>query len=103
MKLGGGSCIDMGRVAEITSPTCSFFGRSLQRSRLHRTKCRITLTDDRSRDVLFRLIDVCLKVIKVLAWICRLVLASFDEPEEARRKEGSQDGTEPIDPVLSGE
>ena len=40
------------------------------------------------------------EIVEILAWIGSLVLARFDEPEEAGRNECAQAWSDPVDPML---
>jgi hypothetical protein len=62
---------------------------------------RIALADRRSAQIFFRIVNIGFEVIKVLSWVCRLVLAGFDEPEEAGGEDCAQEWADPVDPMLA--
>lgn len=60
------------------------------------------MTDRWTSELLLRFINVGFEVVEVLTRICSLVLAGLDEPEESCCKQGSQNRSYPIDPMLGG-
>jgi hypothetical protein len=95
----------MGRSSKVTSfvwqrrrPTGSIFGEIGKNA-----ESRVALADTWSSEILFRVVYIGFEVVEVLTRICSLVFARFDEPEEAGCKKRSEEGTNPINPMLGRE
>lgn len=63
----------------------------------------IPAADGRPPQILCRLVNIGFQVVEILTGIGGLVLASFDEPEEAGCQDTAQARAKPVDPVLTGE
>lgn len=64
---------------------------------------RAAMANDGSGQILVWLVETGLEVVKVLAWIHRLVVCGLDEPIEACGQGSSCEWADPVDPVLVGE